>query len=172
MSIELIPALDEQRDVLANLFELYTHDFSEIVDVRLGDDGRFGYPHLGLYFEDPKRFPFLVRVDGALAGFVLVKRGSEVSGDEDVWDVAEMFVVRGARRRGVGQEVAHRIWARFPGRWEVRVMRANEAARPFWARAVQAFVGHAVAPTYVQPPGKRWDVFSFESDGRGRSQNG
>ena len=92
-----------------------------------------------------------------------MKRGSEVSGDEDVWDMAEMFVVRGQRRRGIGTEVAHQVWRRFPGAWEVRVMEANVAALPFWARAIAGFVGSEVAPSRFVRPGRAWNVFAFES---------
>ncbi len=47
--IELIPATLEQQPLLANLLELYIHDFSEFHDVELGPDGRFGYRNLPLY---------------------------------------------------------------------------------------------------------------------------
>jgi len=87
--IEVIPATLEQKPILANLLELYGHDFSEFHDIDLGPDGRFGYKCLPLYWSEPGRHPFLVRVDGRLAGFAFVKRGSEVSGDETVWDMAE-----------------------------------------------------------------------------------
>ena len=88
--IELIPALPEQELVLANLLELaYAHDFSEFHDLVLGTDGRFGYKYLPLYWSEPDRYPFLVRMDGNLAGLALVKRGSEISDDESVWDMAE-----------------------------------------------------------------------------------
>jgi len=163
MAIELTPASREEQPILANLLELYAHDFSELKPLRLGDDGRFGYEHLPLYWQDDNRFPFLVR-NGGLAGFVLVKRGSEVSADAAVWDMAEMFVVRGQRRRGVATAVAHEVWRRFPGPWEVRVMEVNVPAISFWARAIAGFVGREIAPSRVERPGKAWKVFSFESD--------
>jgi predicted acetyltransferase len=167
MPVELTPATREEQPILANLIELYAHDFSELMPLFLGADGRFGYPQLPLYWQEPSRFPFLVR-DGTLAGFVLVKRGSEITGDEAVWDMAEMFVVRGQRRRGVATQVAHEVWRRFPGAWEVRVMEVNVPAVAFWARAIEGFVGRAIAPSRVQRPGKTWQTFSFESDGVGR----
>src|SRR5215208_4237834 len=97
VNVEVTPALPEHEPVLANLLELYSHDFSEFLDLKLGADGRFGYKHLPLYWEQSNRFPFLVTVDGDLAGFVFVHRGSQISGDEDIWDVAEFFIVRGCR---------------------------------------------------------------------------
>jgi len=44
--IEVIAAGPDQEPILANLLELYIHDFSEFLDIQLGPDGRFGYPHL------------------------------------------------------------------------------------------------------------------------------
>ena len=77
--VELLPATRDQSPILANLLELYIHDFSEFLNVVPGPDGRFGYPCLPLYWSDPNRHPFLVKVDGQWAGFALVKQGSEIS---------------------------------------------------------------------------------------------
>ena len=85
--VEVLPAAWEQEPVLANLLELYAHDFSELRDLDVGEDGRFGYGALPLYWTEPGRFPFLVGVDGRLAGLVLVRRGSAISGDSFLWCV-------------------------------------------------------------------------------------
>lgn len=127
--IEVIRARPKQESILANLLELYAHDFSEFNVLELGADGRFGYSRLALYWREPGRHPFLVWVECKLAGFVLVKRGSEISGNETVWDLAEFFVLRGCRRRGIGTQAAIEVWRRFPGPWEVRVMESNVPAR-------------------------------------------
>ena len=163
--LELIPAAPEQEPILANLLELYIYDFSEILDLELGPDGRFGYPRLPLYWTEPGRHPFLVKVDGRLAGFVLVKRGSEVSGDEAVWDIAEFFVIRGYRRRAIGTQMAHQVWRRFPGPWEVRVMESNHSAYHFWSRAISTFIGQPIEPLRINKDGQPWALFSFESSG-------
>src|SRR5580700_6904839 len=92
--IEVLLATPDEQPILANLLQLYAHDFSEFHDIELGADGRFDYKHLLLYWRDPGRHPFLVRIDGKLAGFVLVKRGSEISNNPTVWDMAEFFVMR------------------------------------------------------------------------------
>jgi predicted acetyltransferase len=161
--VEVIPATPEQAPVLANLLELYAHDFSEFHDLALGADGRFGYRHLPLYWSESGRHPFLVRLDGNLAGLVLVKRGSEISGSEGVWDMAEFFVVRGYRRRGIGTEIAHEVWRRFPGLWEVRVMQSNRPACHFWEHAIAEFTGQTIHSIRVEKGGEWWHLFSFES---------
>jgi predicted acetyltransferase len=161
--IELVPAAPEQEPIIANLLQLYAHDFSEFHHLELGADGRFGYQPLPLYWSDPDRYPFLIQVDGKLAGFALVKRGSEFSDRETVWDVAEFFVVRAYRRQGIGLKAAHEVWRKFPGPWEVRVMQSNRTALDFWMRAITTFNnGQAIHPARIEKNGECWYVFSFE----------
>jgi predicted acetyltransferase len=163
--IEVLAATAEQEPVVANLLEFYTYDFSEFLDLQLRPDGRFGAPGLSRWWQEEGRFPFLVTVDGHLAGFAFVMRGSRISGDPAVWDMAEFFIARRYRRRGIGAQVAREVWRRFPGAWEVRVMESNVAARGFWAAAVAAFTGTPAEAAAREMEGKRWEVFSFTSPG-------
>src|SRR5450631_3073981 len=162
-NIEVIPAAAEQQPTVANLLELYVHDFSEFHHLEIRGTGRFGYPSLPLYWSEPGRYPFLIKMGGNLAGLVFVKRGSEVSGNSAVWDMAEFFVLRGYRRRGIGTQVAHEVWRRFLGPWEVRVMQSNMPACGFWAHAIQTFTGEAIRPVPFEKDSERWKLFSFES---------
>ena len=161
--IEAVPATRDQEPILANLIELYAHDFSEFVDLNIGEDGRFGYASLPLYWTEPSRHPFLIRIDNQLAGFALVKQGSELTGNQQAWDMAEFFILRGHRRRGIGSHAAHQVWNRFPGPWEVRIMQANTSALHFWAKSVAAFTGQSTDPYSIDHNGKRWSLLSFES---------
>lgn len=161
--VELVRATAGQAPVLANLLELYAHDFSEMLDLRIHEDGRFGYPELPRYWQEETRFPFLVWVDGFLAGFVLVCQGSRLRADPRVWDMAEFFIARGYRKRGIGAAVAHETWRRFPGPWEIRVLERNQAARAFWRAAIGAFTHARVEAGIIELQAKRWEVFSFES---------
>jgi predicted acetyltransferase len=163
LDVDIIPATPEQQPVLANMFELYAHDFSAFIDLELGADGRFGYEYLPFYWKESNHYPFLVKVNTHLAGFVLLRKGSQISGDEGIWDVTDFFIVRGYRRRGVGMRVAHEVWKQFPGRWEVRVMDRNQKAKEFWRRAIGEFLAKPVVPTPFKTNGQGWCVFSFES---------
>jgi predicted acetyltransferase len=163
--VEVIPAAREQEPVLANLLELYAYDFSEFTDLAIGPDGRFKYPKLLLYWQEENRFPFLVKVDGQLAGLVLVLRGSLISGDPQVWDMAEFFVMRRYRRRRIGAALAREVWRCFPGAWEVRVLESNTTALAFWKASISAFTGSWTESVSVEDGGKRRRVFSFVSSG-------
>ena len=163
VDLEVSPATRDQAATVGNLFELYAHDFSEFRDVELGDDGRFGYKNLPLYWSEPNRHAFLFRVRQKLAGFAWAKQGSEITGDECVLDMAEFFVVRRYRRHGVGSAAARQIWSRFTGRWEVRVMEDNRVACEFWARAIATALQETVSPVHADMAGRRWYVFRFDS---------
>lgn len=162
-NIELVPATREQEPIVANLLELYIHDFSEFHNLHIGADGRFGYIDLPLYWSEPERRPFLVRVDGKLAGLVFVKKGS--GSNKAAWDMAEFFVLRGYRRRGIGTHLAHAVCSRFPGPWEVRVMQSNVPALHFWTRAISKFTGEVAKPVLLKKDHRDWYIFSFDSRG-------
>lgn len=160
-SVAVIAAGVEDEPVLANLLELYAHDFSEFVDLELQPNGRFGYPWLALYWMEPNRVPLIVKVNDGLAGFALVTKGSSVREHPETWDMAEFFIARGFRRRGIGEAAAHEIWRRYPGDWEVRVRENNVPALGFWRATVSSFIQSPARAEVVRVGEKRWQLFSF-----------
>lgn len=164
--VSLEPATRSDAALLENLIELYIHDLSAAFpNVQLGPDGRFGYSMLPLYWSEPeRRFPFLIRRDGRTAGFVLATRGSPISDDPDVLDVAEFFVLRAERRLGVGREAALLLWRHLPGKWTVRASERNPEAVGFWRRVTAEFSrGSAVEAPRAGKSGA-WRVFSFQAE--------
>jgi hypothetical protein len=109
LHVELTRAAPEQQPLLANLLQLYCHDFSESIDIEIGPDGKYRYESLPLYWTEPHRHPFLVTVDGAPAGFALVKRAPTSTDFNTIWDMDEFFVVRRYRRRGIGTRIAKEV---------------------------------------------------------------
>jgi predicted acetyltransferase len=147
--VALEPIERDRCDVLKALFELYAHDFSEYVPLELKESGRFEVVLGELWWSRDDHHPFFVRVAGRLAGFALVRRGSKITDDPEVMDVAEFFVVRGERRKGVGQQAAVALLERFAGPWEVRVRQANLPALEFWSRVLEsAALGGVHSSTY------------------------
>jgi predicted acetyltransferase len=148
------PATRADEEALRALLQLYVYDLSDLFALDPGDDGRFRTPSLDGYFDDPRRHAFLIRVDGKLVGFALVQHGSRLTGDPDLHDLAEFFVARRHRRRGVGVRAAAELFARFPGRWEVRQRVENAAATAFWRRAIGAYAGENFSEELVDD--ERW----------------
>jgi predicted acetyltransferase len=167
--VSLRPAAQADATLIDNLLELYAHDLSECFAVDIGPDGRFGYDQLSLYWSEPeRRFPFLIQRDGQVVGFAFAARGSPISDDVDVYDVAEFFVLRRYRRLAVGRLAAHLLWNRFHGRWMVRVFATNGGALRFWQRTIANYLDEPVAPVdSMDGRGGAWKVFKFSSAGRG-----
>jgi predicted acetyltransferase len=138
--VELIRASADQKPILASLMQLYIHDFSEIDGTDVEVSGRYEYPYLDQYWADPSRHPFLIRVDGQWAGFVLVNAESVLK-TPDVHCIAEFFVMRKYRKRGVGRHAALAVLSLFPGKWEVAEMTANTAGRDFWRKVIGSLTG-------------------------------
>jgi predicted acetyltransferase len=170
-TISLDVATPADATLLANLLELYAHDLSvAFPEVELGPDGRFGYPGLPLYWSEPgRRFAFLVRCEGRVAGFVLATRGSPAVADPEVYDVAEFFVLRRYRRAGVGRRAALLLWDRLPGRWTVRVAERNSGGVAFWRDVLAAAAGDRVTESARLGGLTAWRVFAFDS---GRARDG
>jgi predicted acetyltransferase len=149
MGLEIIPATDADYAIVANLARFYVYDMAEhagwpfppdgLLDV--GDQFANYWGKSGAKHHWPpswRGFAFLVRLDGNLAGFALVKRMGE-----STFDMGEFFVARQYRRHGVGRRVAFDLFDGFVGDWEVREMPTNIAAQAFWRRIIADYTGGA-----------------------------
>lgn len=113
---KLIPATHEQKNTLRNLSRFYAYDMSKAC----GDEPGWTFPKDGLYREhqvdrywtDPNRHPFIIEIEGALGGFVLVNQAGSTP-DVD-WNIAEFFVTGNFQRKGMGLQVALEVFKRFP----------------------------------------------------------
>jgi predicted acetyltransferase len=137
-----------QKPVLENLFQLYTHDFSDFwggrEDGELQEDGRFPqYIHLDSYWAEAGRTPLFIRTEGFLAGFALIN-GFSHSGLPVDHAVAEFWVARKHRRFGVGLAAAVKILGHRPGQWEMAIARRNTGALPFWRKVAAEVAGRHV----------------------------
>ncbi len=164
MNVKVVAAEGGDEPVLRNLLQLYQYDFSEFMEgSEVGDDGLFGFVSLDEYWTEADRYPFLVRVDGKLAGFALVMQHSHLTGERDTTDMDEFFIMRKYRRRGVGREVATSLFDMFPGRWEVREVALNVAAQAFWREVIGAYTGGRYEERMIDGERQRGLVQSFQA---------
>ena len=134
-SIELHAAHRDDQATIENLMQFYTYDFSEWLPLTLGEYGLFHLRPLPDYWRKPATRPFLIRVDGELAGFVTVDDDVHLPGAH--YNLGYLFVSRRFRGLGVAKFVMSTLLSRFPGQWQIFHIEANQPARLFW---------HAVMP--------------------------
>lgn len=163
--VQVVRAGKADETTLENLMQLYMHDFSEFDGSQISSDGRFEYPYLAQYRDEPDHHAFLFRVEGSLAGFALVKKGSEIAEDDESMDVAEFFVLRSHRLNGVGRAAFGEIVSKFPGPWIVRVQDKYQAALGFWRRVISTVSRSEFESAILDDGRRKWIVFSFETAG-------
>lgn len=147
--VELREVTGETRPVLERLWQLYLHDLSEFRDSHPNEEGLFKTARLDAFLEPSgDRRAYLLAREGRPVGFVLV--GGLDSG---LHRVDEFFVVRSARRSGVGREAAAAAFARHPGRWAIGFQNENPQAARFWRR-LAAELGTDVGEELRPVPGK------------------
>ncbi len=152
MDVQITEASVEQKPILDQLMQLYMHDFSEYTDEDVDQNGIFTYHFFDEYWNESGRYPFLVHCDGKLAGFVLVNAHTFVLEQGAGKSIAEFFVMRKYRRKGVGRQVAFYIFDRFPGRWEIRQNAPNVAGQQFWRTIIAEYTQGKFSETVLDSP--------------------
>lgn len=128
MTVSLRAVTPETRPVLLQLWQLFRHDLSEFRGMVPEQDGRFHTRALERFLvDDPDLRAYLFERDRGPLGFALV---SGLTTQPQL--VSEFFVLRGARRQGVGRRAAEALFARHPGTWEIPFQEANAGAARFW----------------------------------------
>jgi predicted acetyltransferase len=156
--VSLECAEPSQRETLANLVQLYIHDFSEFLSgtrkLAVEEDGRFAdLLRLDEYWSEPDRSVWFIRAGGQLAGFALLNERSHCDRPVD-FNIGEFFVMRTFRRDGVGARAAMDLIATHPGQWEIAVSARNTPALAFWPRVIASAAAQDVE--HLQGDGKQW----------------
>jgi ribosomal protein S18 acetylase RimI-like enzyme len=119
--VVLRSAEPDDRELLRQLVADYLFEF----------DGRTApYSYFDAYWTEPERLPFLIEVDGVVAGFCLIR---VLDGG---WHIAEFSVLPEKRRDGVGRaavdEIVERARDAGAGYLEAKVLASNRRGLDFW----------------------------------------
>lgn len=140
MNISLVPVKIEEKEILKRLGELYIYDLSQYSPVDVNDLGLYDdLDDLDLYWEEENRHPFFIRVNGKLAGFVMVYDGRQVEKIESQYAIDEFFIMHPYKRKGVGRYCAKYIFDKFNGKWQIWFHPNNVAAKRFWTNTVDEY---------------------------------
>lgn len=140
-NIILVPASIDDHPTIQNMGRFYVYDMSEY----MGDESGWEMPENGLYecidfkkyWDDKNSYPHLIRCNSELAGFVIIdKKGSDSSIE---FNMAQFFILRKFKNKGIGRYVANYCFNNFRGIWEVMVMPDNTGAYHFWKKVISAY---------------------------------
>ncbi|MBV9023008.1 MAG: GNAT family N-acetyltransferase [Streptomycetaceae bacterium] len=139
----------DDRATVERLWLMFRHDMSEF-DGRLPDpDGTFSNDRLQTVFTDSDWAPYLLTSGERPVGLAFV-RG--LTGPTHVLN--SFFVVRGARRSGIGLLAVQEVVAKHPGPWEVAFQDDNATAAHFWRRVATEIAGDIWAEERRPVPGR------------------
>jgi len=139
MEVSLKRIGSDSRHVLENLFPYYIYDMSEFMGWNPNSDGLFTFDcaTLDSYWKEVDHVPYFIHVGKELAGFALVRNYPI---EPETFDIEQFFVLRKFKGKGVGKKVLLAVVANHPGKWQIRVLKENEAALKFWLSAVKNVV--------------------------------
>ena len=122
------------RDYLDDLAPLNTGIFPILPEV-----GHREPDQISRWFADSGSYPLVILKSMVAVGFAMVGRAAAIAGRPDVdYRMAEFFIARSERRRGIGQTAVQIILHRYAGRWEINEYLRNPVAVNFWRRVVAA----------------------------------
>ena len=165
--IELVPVREQHYEVMQNLSRLYTYDLSDIAACLNGYqcDAKGQYSDcVDEYLEDSNFDCYLFKVKDEWAGFAIIKKKIQLEGSDiesPVSEMAEFFLARKFRRKGVATDTVFRIFDSYPGKWEVDVWPENRAACSFWNSAISKYRGDNVSLTRAHNPNYDCEMISY-----------
>lgn len=136
--VSVHPATAQDRPAVERLWLMFRHDLSEFRGVLPGPDATFRSEWVDAAFTEPGWAPYLITCDEHAVGFAFARA---LAGPVRVLN--SFFVVRGARRAGVGLYAVREVLGRHPGQWEIAFQYDNPTAVAFWRRVAEEMAGDA-----------------------------
>lgn len=128
--IQIRTAVPSDRPLIDRLWLMFRHDLSGFHEVLPFPDGTFRAERVDSAFTDPGWAPYLfLTPDDRPLGFSFVR-----ALDTPTAIMNTFFIVRAARRQGLGLTTALDVISRHPGRWDIAFQDTNTKAVHFWRR--------------------------------------
>src|SRR3990167_3911663 len=139
LNTKLIPANITDYPIIQNMARFYVYDRSRDMGWECPASGLFECIDFKHYFESYKKKSFLVKINDELAGFVLLDKICLIETID--WNMGEFFILAKFQSKGVGSQIARKIFSLFPGKWSIAVMPENNDAVKFWNKIIKEVSG-------------------------------
>lgn len=168
--VKLIQVTEKEKATLYNLLEKYLYEFSQWEKTDVDENGLYNYEWIDCYLTEENRYPYLIEVDGKLAGFVLVSDYPEVPGEPTDFCLSEFFIMHKYRRNGYGRKVVFEVLDKHHGKWQLKRHPHNVASVHFWNSVIDEYTKGQYRLVEAYPDsevdyedGTPADVFFFEN---------
>jgi predicted acetyltransferase len=159
MELELVPVLEEDKNVLYYLYQFYEYDFTQYTEKDLNNFGRFDVS-LEHYWQDPRWNPFIICYLGQIVGFVVVLFEDYDVDPDPTHVIYDFFIIRKYRRKGLGKLAAIKAFDLYKANWKTAQMSNNEPAIFFWRKVVSQYTSGSFNELHRQDIGKYVQSFS------------
>lgn len=168
--MEIYEAKIEDYPTVQNMAKFYVYEMSRSCGKsskswKIPNTGMYECFDFKKYFVNADRKAYLIKVQGELAGFVLLHQSSLLRQSE--WNIGEFFIIARFQGSGLGQRVAFAIWKMQKGFWKFYVHPENTPALAFWRKVVSAFskdqFTEEILPVDFDKECPKRYVFSFTS---------
>ena len=139
MNIIIEPVKKEEKEILKNLLEKYGYEFSQYNNLDVNELGLYGYDYLDCYWYDKNRYPFFIKVNSKIAGFIMVNDYPELKRIPLDYAISEFFILFKYRQNGIGKYCVKYILDKFKGKWQLKYHPKNEISKKFWIKTINEY---------------------------------
>lgn len=156
MSLEVIKATNKEKQIIANLLQIYLSDLCIYFRIDMDQStGLYIYDDISKYFEDSENKAYLFKYDNELAGFSLIDKV------EDHFVVQEIFVLNEFKRKHIGESAINKIFDENRGDWIIKAVPCSKPAEKFWNRVVDKYTNGNFNLEYIGKYNRA--VFTFNN---------
>ena len=130
MKIDLVLVNKNEKEILSDLIKEYERELLKVNEPEK-------YKYLNSYWEKENRFPYFVYVDKNIVGFVLVNDYNLIN--KDGKSIAEFYIKKEFRNKGIGKMAIFTIFDSFSGNWEIRELKENINGQNFWRKVISEY---------------------------------
>jgi len=141
MEIKIALVNIKEKEILKKLIEEYEKELLNI-------ENPGEYKYLNSYWEKENRFPYFIKINNEIIGFVLVNGHTLVN--KDGKNIAEFYIKKEFRKNGFGKMIAIKVFDLFKGNWEIREIEENLNARTFWIKVIDNYTDHRFKETKMK----------------------
>lgn len=125
------------KEQFENLFNYYLYELSAYSQEDIGAEGTFEMEDISPYYRDERLYPYFIKFDDKIVGFILVTSPPYVAQEVD-YSVQELFVLPKYRGTNIAKDAVKQIFKLYSGRYEVGMFKSNVKAVKFWTKLISA----------------------------------